>query len=70
MIMIKFDFIIEDLSLYSFIMKFGRKPVFIRINADKACLADSERFIAEYVVGVLRGALTASVFHLPKGSVS
>lgn len=49
--MIKFDFIIEDLSLYSFIMKFGRKPVFIRINADKACLADSERFIAEYVVG-------------------
>lgn len=51
MIMIKFDFIIEDLSLYSFIMKFGRKPVFIRINADKACLADSERFIAEYVVG-------------------
>ena len=37
--MIKLDFIIEDLSLYGFIMKFGRKPVFIRVNADKACLA-------------------------------
>lgn len=49
--MIKLDFIIEDLSLYGFIMKFGRKPVFIRVNADKACLADSERFIVEYVVG-------------------
>ena len=45
---------IEDLSLYGFIMKFGRKPVFIRVNADKACLADSERFIVEYVVGYFR----------------
>lgn len=48
--MIKLDFIIEDLSLYGFIMKFGRKPVFIRVNLDKACLADSERFIAEHIV--------------------
>ena len=27
------------------------EPVFIRVNTDKDCLADSERFTAEYIVG-------------------
>ena len=66
MIIIKLDFIIEDLSLYGFIMKFGRKPVFIRVNADKACLADSERFIVEYVVGYFGERYQLRLFIFPK----
>lgn len=40
--MIKFDFIIEDLSLYSFIMKFGRKPVFISMQTKPVLLTLSD----------------------------
>ena len=47
-------------------MKFGRKPVFIRVNADKACLADSERFIVEYVLGYFGEHQQLRLFIFPK----